>query len=102
MANQFTERLNELKQQFTDELNEQKWVQEILTKWEEHDNQSRLSIALGGIGLGVLVVLIGMFSYSGPAPSGIVRRTRTGESRAIGQRQLQLRTWQAPCFRRWS
>ena len=47
---------------FSDWLNEQVWFQQIKSKWDELDPNSRTYLRLGAMGASVLIVLIGVIS----------------------------------------
>ncbi len=49
-------KFRELLDQFTDKLNEQQWFQELKSKWEELDPQSRTYLQFAGVGAGILSV----------------------------------------------
>lgn len=53
-------RFDQLLSKISDSLNEQQWFQELKSKWEEIDPQSRMYLKLGGaIGAALLVIVVG-------------------------------------------
>jgi hypothetical protein len=59
-------RFQQIWSQFVEKLNEQVWFQQIKSKWDELDPQSRTYLGLGGVGALVLgtLLLLGIWSWN--------------------------------------